>query len=165
MLSFRIERGKFVPLRPYPKNDFMFGIGGGEFLFIIIVVLMLFGSDKIPEMARALGKGMAQLRNATNEVKSEINKGMRDNGLDANSLTGDITEEIDKAKQGLTKMISETNADASVKNDIDQIRENFASMNADVNPDVREFKPEIPEVLPEADPIPDAPDGPIKRQV
>lgn len=149
----------------------MFGIGGGEFLFIIIVVLMLFGSDKIPEMARALGKGMAQLRNATNEVKSEINKGMRENGLDKSSLTGGIAEEIDKAKQGFTKMINETEADASIKNELDQIRENFAAQNADLNPEVREFKPELPEadipqppIIADVEPTPDIPDGPIKRQ-
>ena len=40
----------------------MFGIGGGEIFFILIVILMLFGSDKIPEIARTLGKGMAQLK-------------------------------------------------------------------------------------------------------
>ena len=153
----------------------MFGIGGGEFLFIIIVVLMLFGSDKIPEMARALGKGMAQLRNATNEVKSEITRNMHENGFDKNSLTGGITEEIDKAKQGFTKMVSDTEADASVKNELDQIRENFAKMNTDVNPEVREFTPEasipenlqipeVPTIKPAIDPLPDAPDGPIKRQ-
>ena len=152
----------------------MFGIGGGEFLFIIIVVLMLFGSDKIPEIARALGKGMAQLRNATNEVKSEINRNIQENGLDRNSLTGGITEEIDKAKQGFTKMVNETEADASVKNELDQIRENFAKMNTDLNPDAREYKPELPElaqqpseiteIKPDIEPLPDTPDGPIKRQ-
>ena len=50
----------------------MFGIGGGELIFIIFIALMLFGSDKIPDIARAMGKGMAQLKNATNEIKSEI---------------------------------------------------------------------------------------------
>ncbi len=52
----------------------MFGIGGGEFIVIILIVLMLFGSDKIPEIARGLGKGMQQLKNATNDIKSEIHK-------------------------------------------------------------------------------------------
>ena len=46
----------------------MFGIGGGELVFIIFIALMLFGADKIPEIARSLGKGMAQLKNATNEI-------------------------------------------------------------------------------------------------
>ncbi len=52
----------------------MFGIGGGELIFIIFIALMLFGSDKIPDIARTMGKAMAQLKNATNEIKSEIKK-------------------------------------------------------------------------------------------
>ena len=74
----------------------MFGIGGSEILFILLVVLMLFGSDKIPEMARTAGKLMAQLKNATNDIKSEIQKGAEDIGID--SSLKDITSEITKAK-------------------------------------------------------------------
>ena len=86
----------------------MFGIGGGEIFFILIVILMLFGSDKIPEIARALGKGMAQLKNATNEIKHEIQKGTEENGLDLKSLTGGISDEIASAKESMTKAISPT---------------------------------------------------------
>lgn len=59
----------------------MFGIGGGELFFIILVILMLFGSDKVPEMARAFGKFMAQVKNATNDIKSEIHKSAEDSGI------------------------------------------------------------------------------------
>jgi len=147
----------------------MFGIGGGEFLFIMIVILMFFGSDKIPEIARTLGKGIAQLKNATNEIKSDIQKGMNENGLDRNSLTGGITEEINKAKEGFTKMVNESNAEAAMKSELDQIRENFSKMNSDVNPEVREFNPEAEQPIAElpATPqinIPDDHEGPIKRQ-
>ncbi len=81
----------------------MFGIGGGELVFILFIVLMLFGSDKIPELARALGKGMAQLKNATNEIKSEIHKGMDDSGIPTSmtDITGNINAEISKARQNL----------------------------------------------------------------
>jgi sec-independent protein translocase protein TatA len=90
----------------------MFGIGGGEIFFIILVALMLFGSDKIPDIARTLGKGMAQLKNATNDIKSEIQKSAEANGLnDLNpmnqidtDLTSDITKEIDKAKENIEDM-------------------------------------------------------------
>ena len=84
----------------------MFGIGGGELVFIMFIVLMLFGSDKVPEMARTMGKAMAQLKNATNDIKSEIQKGADANGLDTKSITnftGNITEEINKAKDNLLK--------------------------------------------------------------
>ena len=82
----------------------MFGIGGGELVFIMFIVLMLFGSDKVPEMARTMGKAMAQLKNATNDIKSEIQKGAEANGLDTKSLsdmTGNINSQITKAKEDL----------------------------------------------------------------
>ncbi len=82
----------------------MFGIGGGELIFIMFIVLMLFGSDKVPEMARTMGKAMAQLKNATNDIKNEIQKGAENNGLDQNilsDLTNNITSEINNAKANL----------------------------------------------------------------
>jgi sec-independent protein translocase protein TatA len=84
----------------------MFGIGGGELILILFVVLMLFGSDKIPDIARTMGKAMAQLKNATNDIKSEIQKGAEANGLDSksiNDITGNINLEINKAKENLLK--------------------------------------------------------------
>lgn len=86
----------------------MFGIGAGETIFIIFVALMLFGTDKIPEIARTLGKGLAQLKNATNDIKNEIHKSAEANGIDTRSLTGGITDEINNVKQGFNKMISDT---------------------------------------------------------
>jgi sec-independent protein translocase protein TatA len=89
----------------------MFGIGGGELVFIMFIVLMLFGSDKVPEMARTMGKAMAQLKNATNDIKSEIQKGAEANGFDQktlNDLTGGINSEINKAKSNLLGETSNT---------------------------------------------------------
>jgi sec-independent protein translocase protein TatA len=89
----------------------MFGIGGGELVFIMFIVLMLFGSDKVPEIARTMGKAMAQLKNATNDIKSEIQKGAEANGFDQkslNDLTGNINSEIDKVKTNLLGETSNT---------------------------------------------------------
>jgi sec-independent protein translocase protein TatA len=82
----------------------MFGIGGGELIFILFIVLMLFGSDKVPEIARTMGKAMAQLKNATNDIKSEIQNGADANGLDQNilsNLRGNINSEINNVKTNL----------------------------------------------------------------
>jgi sec-independent protein translocase protein TatA len=81
----------------------MFGIGGGELIFIIFIALMLFGSEKIPDIARTMGKAMAQLKNATNEIKSEIQKGVEANGLDKsmNELTSTFSDEVEKVKSNL----------------------------------------------------------------
>ncbi|KQB40521.1 twin-arginine translocase TatA/TatE family subunit [Flavobacterium aquidurense] len=107
----------------------MFGIGGGELVFILFIVLMLFGSDKVPEIARTMGKAMAQLKNATNDIKSEIHKGAEANGLDRNSLnsiTGNINAQINDAKANLlsdsTNLLGETTTEIDkVKEDIDSI--------------------------------------------
>lgn len=85
----------------------MFGIGGGELIFIIFIALMLFGSDKIPDIARTMGKAMAQLKSATNEIKSEIQKGAEANGIDTSmkELTSTFTEEVEKVKSNLNSNI------------------------------------------------------------
>lgn len=99
----------------------MFGIGGGELILIIFIALMLFGSDKIPEIARALGKGMAQLKNATNEIKSEIQKGAEANGIDTSmkELTSTFSDEVEKVKSNLDlNMLPEV---TKVKEDIENL--------------------------------------------
>ena len=85
----------------------MFGIGGGELIFIIFIALMLFGSEKIPDIARTMGKAMAQLKNATNEIKSEIQKGAEANGIDTSmkELTSTFTDEVEKVKSNLDSNI------------------------------------------------------------
>jgi sec-independent protein translocase protein TatA len=51
---------------------FLGDIGGGELMLILVFILIFFGANRIPELARGLGKGMRQFREATNEIRSEI---------------------------------------------------------------------------------------------
>jgi TatA/E family protein of Tat protein translocase len=50
----------------------MFGIGMPELLLILALALIVLGPKKLPELARALGKGMAEFRKATDELKNEF---------------------------------------------------------------------------------------------
>jgi Tat protein translocase TatB subunit len=50
----------------------MFGIGMPELLLILALALIVLGPKKLPELARALGKGMAEFRRATDELKDEF---------------------------------------------------------------------------------------------
>ena len=61
---------------------------------------MVFGADKIPEIARGLGKGMRTLKNATNDIKHEITKSADKNGIDT-SITKDVDNELKKVKDDL----------------------------------------------------------------
>lgn len=51
----------------------MFGIGMPELLLILAVALIVLGPKKLPEIARSLGRGLAEFRRTTDEVRREIN--------------------------------------------------------------------------------------------
>jgi len=52
--------------------------GGSEWIIIVLAVLILFGGKKIPEFMRGLGKGMREFKDAKDNIKSEIESGMKD---------------------------------------------------------------------------------------
>ena len=53
------------------SNHLLF-IGGVEVVIIMLVVVMLFGSKKIPELARGLARGLREMKDASDEIKREI---------------------------------------------------------------------------------------------
>jgi sec-independent protein translocase protein TatA len=75
-------------------------ISGVEIAFILFFVLLVFGADKIPEIARGLGKGIRQVKDATSDIKSEISKTVEKKGFDLD-VTKDISKDISK---GLKQM-------------------------------------------------------------
>lgn len=111
----------------------MFGIGGGELIVIIIIALMLFGSEKIPDIARALGKGMAQLKNATNEIKSEIQKSA--DSPEISKLTQDFTKEIDNLKANVNQRIANSTSidnPLDITTEIQEVKENLEDLTGPI---------------------------------
>jgi sec-independent protein translocase protein TatA len=53
-------------------------LGGGEMVVIFLVIILFFGSNKIPELARGLGKGIREFKNATSGVQREIEESMKE---------------------------------------------------------------------------------------
>jgi sec-independent protein translocase protein TatA len=51
---------------------FLQGLGATELILILLVVLLLFGAKKIPELARGMGRGIREFKDASREVKREI---------------------------------------------------------------------------------------------
>jgi sec-independent protein translocase protein TatA len=57
---------------------FLGDIGTGEIMLILLVVLLLFGAKKIPELARGMGRGIREFKDATKEIKNEMDNAMKD---------------------------------------------------------------------------------------
>ena len=79
------------------QHFMLFNIGGLELGLIVLVFIMLFGTDKIPEIARGIGKGMKSIRNATDEIKREINETA--NSSEAFKELNDIKKGADEARK------------------------------------------------------------------
>lgn len=52
--------------------------GGGEWIFIILAIILLFGGKKIPELMRGIGQGVREFNDAKKTVKSQIEDGMKE---------------------------------------------------------------------------------------
>lgn len=56
----------------------MFGLGTPEIILIAIVILVLFGAKKIPELMQGLGKGVKEFKKASSEIKNDLNSNEED---------------------------------------------------------------------------------------
>jgi sec-independent protein translocase protein TatA len=62
---------------------FLLGLpGGSEWIVIILVALLFFGGKKIPELMRGIGKGMREFKDAKDNIKNEIEEGMKEKDKD-----------------------------------------------------------------------------------
>ncbi|MBW1690998.1 MAG: twin-arginine translocase subunit TatB [Deltaproteobacteria bacterium] len=80
----------------------MFGIGMPELIIIFVIALIILGPKKLPDLARALGKGMAEFRKATSEIKAnlDIEDDLRDMKEElADSVSGFIADPSEQADE------------------------------------------------------------------
>ncbi|MBW2005755.1 MAG: twin-arginine translocase TatA/TatE family subunit [Deltaproteobacteria bacterium] len=98
----------------------MFGIGMPELIIIFVIALIIIGPKKLPDLARALGKGMAEFRKATNEIKSNLDMGDELKGVEeelADSVSGMIHEgEIEAEMEEKDNITVEPDKKASKNN-------------------------------------------------
>lgn len=95
-------------------------IGGAEIFIIGLIVVLFFGTDKLPEIARGLGKGMRDIKNATNDIKNEI----KDTGIE-NNIVDDIKKEVNLAKESINDITQPINENYKTDNinNIEEVKE------------------------------------------
>jgi sec-independent protein translocase protein TatA len=90
-------------------------MGGGEILLILLAVLILFGADKLPEVARGIGKGMREFQKAADEIKSEITNSTSDIRNQMDDIRSDIRDNVSEVRQTVI------NTNTEIKNNISDI--------------------------------------------
>jgi sec-independent protein translocase protein TatA len=80
----------------------LLGISGGEIVVVALVFLLLFGSKKIPEMAKTVGKGLRDFKKAADDIKREITEATPD----IEKSIKDLEKDVKKTSEGLMDNIS-----------------------------------------------------------
>ncbi|WP_243834535.1 MULTISPECIES: Sec-independent protein translocase subunit TatA/TatB [Maribacter] len=101
-------------------------ISGAEIFFIMFIVVMVFGADKIPDIAKGLGKGMRQLKDATEDIKQEIQKSADKQGIDTSFVT-DIKKDIDDMKKDISSGLG-----SDVKKQITDVSKNINDVTGSI---------------------------------
>jgi sec-independent protein translocase protein TatA len=120
------------------KINKMFGIGTGELILIIIVAVMLLGPDKLPGAMRTFGKFMANVKSATNEIKTEIQK----------------SSEVQELQSSIKKVAEPFTAE------VERIKNSVVNIDVENTPIMKETTTEIEKLQEDIDEL----TGPIKRQ-
>lgn len=115
-----------------------FDVSGGEIVVILMFVLIFFGSKKIPEMARGLGKGIREIKDASDSIKREIQK-------EGNKMKDELVS------TGQSMLDVAKDEDSTESNQIAEVQEEPKSISSS--------EEEAPEVKEEVKPI----KGPIPR--
>jgi len=79
-LEFRGEAGYSNKIKN-PKGARMFGIGFQEMLIILVVALIFFGPKRLPDLAKSLGKGIAEFKKASEEVRKGIEDAVKEESV------------------------------------------------------------------------------------
>ncbi|PIF01666.1 MAG: sec-independent translocation protein MttA [Maribacter sp.] len=101
-------------------------ISGGEIFFIMFIVVMIFGADKIPGIAKGLGKGMRQLKDATEDIKQEIQRSADKQGIDT-SFVDDIQKDIKEVKDNLESSIG-----GDLKKGVQSVKKNVEDVTGSI---------------------------------
>tara|TARA_A100000164_G_scaffold357652_1_gene368483 strand:+ start:77 stop:343 length:267 start_codon:yes stop_codon:yes gene_type:complete len=80
-------------------------ISGAEIIFVFMVVLLVFGAKKVPDIAKTLGKSVQQVKNASKDFRKEIENTASNQGID----TKEIVDEVQNIKTEINKIKNTVN--------------------------------------------------------
>jgi TatA/E family protein of Tat protein translocase len=95
-----------------------FDFGSGEILLIVLAAFLIFGPSKIPEIARNLGKFINDIKRASEDIKTEINK--EADRIERDKKLKDYKSKIEEDLESGTKQVSEPKVDSDKETEVKQ---------------------------------------------
>ncbi|MFN8240336.1 MAG: twin-arginine translocase TatA/TatE family subunit [Bacteroidales bacterium] len=114
-------------------------VSGQEIFVIMLVVLLLFGADKIPEIARGIGKGMRDFRKATDEIRREIEESTREIRKEMTEVGESLTRDATEVANNVQRQVDD--ATSSINNDLQQAADNLQKSVDDMNQSINQSGP------------------------
>lgn len=137
LLGYLPERA-FVYLAIHKLWDMIyafFNLGFGELFAIFVVVLLLFGADKIPQFARSLGKGIRYVKDATDSVKRDIESSVDEVKNDVGVNMDEVKKNMEvansvrkKANQGVKSVYKD------IVDSVDNVTDQVSGLDESSNP-------------------------------
>jgi TatA/E family protein of Tat protein translocase len=90
-----------------------FGIGPMEILLILVIGLLIFGPDKLPQIGRDLGRTLRSFKKATTDLSAEMSKEMEEEKKEINSDTKQIKQDLDEISNPAKPEAGKTPADGN----------------------------------------------------
>jgi sec-independent protein translocase protein TatA len=103
-------------------------LGGGELLLVFLVFLLLFGANKMPELAKGLGKGLREFKKATDDIKRELSDSTNGMTQEISETTADIRRNISEITTNITKEVENHTQD--IKKDASEVADNLKNTSA-----------------------------------
>jgi len=90
-------------------------IAGTEILVVLLAVLLLFGADKMPGIAKEIGKGMKEFRKVTNDIKREFEESTQDIRSDLEEVTADVQKNAEEVNSNVRSYLNDSDIAKDIK--------------------------------------------------
>ena len=88
---------------------------GGEIIVVLLAALLLFGADKMPEIAKGLAKGMREFRKVSDDIKREFEESTQDIRKDITDVTAEVKKSAEEANKNIRSYIDESEVAKDIK--------------------------------------------------
>jgi sec-independent protein translocase protein TatA len=109
-------------------------MSGQEILVIVLVALLLFGAEKLPGIAKSLGKGLREFKKATDDIRRELEDSTSDIRKDLNDVTTSVKQNVNDFSNNIKNNVNDVT---------DSIRKDVNDATSDVAKDINDFQESV----------------------